>query len=343
MENIWLVVASSFLLAFIITLSSVSYVIKLAFKINAVDHPKKRGLHNKTMPLMGGLSIYLGFTVSIVIIAFLNRHILNTQFIGFIVASTIIIVGGILDDIKDLRAYQKLAFQIIASLIVIGSGTSIDSILYPVYFDLNIYLNYLLTIFWIVGFTNAVNLVDGVDGLAAGISTISSFFLMILCILTGDTLLSILFTSALAGSCLGFLPRNFSPAEIFMGDTGSTFLGFVLSVTSIMGVFKSYALVSIAIISLAIALPVFDTLFAIVRRGLTGKPIMKADRGHLHHKLLDSGLSHKSTVLILYGLSFLGGLMSLTIAFKNIVAFILILILILVATIMVYTYNKRTK
>ncbi len=338
MENNWALYGFTFLLAFSISIISTPYVKKLAIKLNAVDNPKDRGLHTKTMPRMGGLAIYLGFIISILGVAFVE-NIFTTQLLGLFFGATIIVVVGIFDDIHNLPARIKLAFQIIAALIVINTGTSIDNIFYPIYVDFYV-LDDFITLIWIVGITNAVNIIDGVDGLAAGVSTINSIFLMILCILTGDTL-SILFTSALAGSCLGFLPRNFNPAEIFMGDTGSTFLGFVLAVSSIMGVFKSYALLAILISAFAIALPIFDTTFAIIRRFLTKKPIMQADRGHLHHRLVDHGYSQKKTVIILYVISIFAGLISISIALNNFTALMLVFIFMFIILAMVYVYRKR--
>lgn len=340
MEKGWAVFGVTFLLAFCISIVSTPYIKKLAIKLNAVDEPKERGLHKTPIPRMGGLAIFLGFMISIISVALLEG-IFSTQLLGFLIGATIIVIVGILDDIHNLSAKIKLLCQIVASVIVIYSGTSIGNIFYPVYVDFHA-LDNIITLVWIVGITNAVNIIDGVDGLAAGVSTISSVFLMILCILTGDTL-SILFTCALAGSCLGFLPRNFNPAEIFMGDTGSTFLGFVLSVTSIMGVFKSYAFLSVLICTFAIALPILDTAFAMLRRFFTGKPIMQADRGHLHHRLVDSGLSQKQTVMVLYAVSVIAGLVSLAIAFQNLTAFVIICIFAITLSAMVYVYRKRTQ
>ncbi len=339
MEKNLVLYASTFLLSFFISIIATPYVKKLAIKLNAVDKPKDRGLHTKTMPRMGGLAIYFGFIIAIIISTYV-ADLFSIQLIGFLMAATLIVAVGILDDIHNLSAKVKLAFQIIAGLIVISTGTRIENIFYPFYVDLAP-LDDIITLIWIVGITNAMNIIDGVDGLAAGVSTINSFFLMILCVLTGDPL-SILFTTALAGSCLGFLPRNFSPAEIFMGDTGSTFLGFVLAVSSIMGVFKSYALLSVVIATFAIALPILDTAFAMLRRFFTGKPIMQADRGHLHHRLVDKGFSHKQTVLILYFISIVSGLISLAIAFSNLAALVLVIVFSIITCCMIYVYRKRT-
>jgi UDP-GlcNAc:undecaprenyl-phosphate GlcNAc-1-phosphate transferase len=197
-----------------------------------------------------------------------------------------------------------------------------------------------LTLIWIVGLTNAVNFIDGLDGLAAGVSTICALCLMALCIISGQSS-AIIFTAAIAGACLGFLPRNFNPAEIIMGDTGATFLGYILAVSSIIGVYKNYALLSVALAVLALALPILDTAFTMARRAINGKNIMKPDRGHLHHKLIDMGFSHKQAVLILYILSAIAGVISILIAMQDFRALLILLGSLLLFLLMVYFYRKR--
>jgi len=198
--------------------------------------------------------------------------------------------------------------QVIAAIIVIRSGVVIPRVSNPLYFILGEeYIEfgiwaYPLTLFWIVGVTNAINLVDGLDGLAAGISTISAATLFVAALNTGQPFAAIL-AALLAASTLGFLPYNFNPAKIFMGDTGALFLGYMLSVISVIGVLKGAAALSILVPIFAIGLPIFDTLFAMIRRTLSGKPMMEADKGHLHHKLLDAGMSQKQAVLTLYSIS----------------------------------------
>ena len=172
--------------------------------------------------------------------------------------------------------------------------------------DLNIVFSYILTVGWIIGITNAINLIDGLDGLSSGISLVSCMSLILVFTINGSPLLSIILVTALAGAILGFLPFNFNPAKTFVGDVGSNFMGFSLSVISILGVAKTYtALVLIAPIMI-LGLPIFDTLFAIVRRLIKGKSlkaVLKPDRGHLHHRLMDKGYTQKQAVMILYGLS----------------------------------------
>jgi len=246
-----------------------------------------------------------------------------------------------IDDVKNLRARLKFCVQIVAALIVIYSGTRINVVMWPVTTYLQTF-SVPITLVWIVGVTNAVNLIDGLDGLAAGVSSIAALCLMILCIMTGSTT-AVMLTASLAGACLGFLPRNFNPAEIFMGDTGSTFLGFVLAVTSILGVFKGYAILALIVSMLCLGLPIFDTLFAMLRRMAKHQPIMKADRGHLHHRLIDKGLSQRQAVLILYIVSLLCGLLAIFISFKDSRTIVVVVLTIIVLSILIYYFNAHIK
>jgi UDP-GlcNAc:undecaprenyl-phosphate GlcNAc-1-phosphate transferase len=198
----------------------------------------------------------------------------------------------------------------------------------------------IITIIWIVGLINAVNLIDGLDGLAAGVTSIASICIAILCILSGSSV-SVILTTTLAGSCLGFLPRNFSPAEVYMGDTGSTFLGYVLAVSSCIGVFKRYAILAILLAVLSMALPILDTGFAMLRRAWNHKPIMSPDRGHLHHRLIDSGYTNKQAVVILYGLSIGSSMIAVLIAVDNFKATLVVLIFFLMLIIMLIAYRQR--
>jgi UDP-GlcNAc:undecaprenyl-phosphate GlcNAc-1-phosphate transferase len=182
--------------------------------------------------------------------------------------------------------------------------------------------------------------VDGVDGLAAGVSSIAAVFLTILCIMSGSPL-AVIFAASLAGSCLGFLPRNFSPADVIMGDTGSTFLGYVLAVSSIIGVYKSYALLSVVIAGFAMALPIMDSAYVFVCRILKGQSPMRADRGHFHHKLIDRGYTHKQTAVILYTVSILAGAVAILIAVRDLYTLIIGLVLLLVLFSIIYAYRKR--
>lgn len=338
-QHDYLLYIAAFATAFGVSLFTTPLSKKLSVKVGAIDLPKKRGLHKEPIPRMGGIAIVLGFVISLLVLLPFLPELHNAQFLGFMVGALIIVGVGIVDDIKNLRARVKLVFQIIASLVVIYSGTEITFVTWPFTAYIEPF-SPVVTLIWIVGVTNAVNLIDGVDGLAAGVTAISAVTIMVLCILSGSPL-AVVLTASLAGSCMGFLPRNFSPAEVFMGDTGSTFLGFVLAVSSIIGVFKSYAILSVVLVACCLALPIFDTLFAIIRRTINKRPIMEADRGHLHHRLIDSGMSHRRAVVILYALSGAMGLISIMIAMHDLRALIVISIFIAVFGLMLFTYNKR--
>ena len=292
MAHNWVLYIAAFASAFAISVVTTPLAKKISIKVGAIDYPKDRGMHKKPMPRMGGIAIVLGFMITVLLLSSYIKGIEVKQFIGFIIGATIIIVLGILDDMYTLRAKVKLLVQIIAAGIVVYTGTRINVVLWP----FTAYLQKLsipITMFWIIGVTNAVNLIDGLDGLAAGVSSIAALCLMVLCIITGSEV-AVILTAALAGACLGFLPRNFNPAEIFMGDTGATFLGFVLGVTSILGVFKGYAILALLVSMLCLGLPVFDTVFAMGRRVVNHKPIMEADRGHSSsHCLIDRGFSQR--------------------------------------------------
>ncbi len=337
----WLLYIAAFASAFAITLVTTPFAKWVSIKVGAIDYPKDRGVHKKPMPRMGGVAIVLGFLVTVLMINFFDRSMNQKQLIGFLVGAIIIAALGVWDDMKNLPAKLKFCVQIVAALIVIFSGTKIEIVLWPVTTTLQA-LSIPITLIWIVGVTNAVNLIDGLDGLAAGVTGIAALSLMVLCIFTGTTT-AVVLTAALAGACLGFLPRNFNPAEIFMGDTGSTFLGFVLAVTSILGVFKGYALLALSVSVLCIGLPIFDTIFAMLRRMAKHQPIMQADRGHLHHRLIDRGCSQKQAVLIMYGISLFLGILAIFISVKDSRIFVVSLLTVIVLSFIIYYFNAHIK
>lgn len=339
MEHNWLLYLAAFSIAFIISMLTTPIAKKISYKIKAIDYPKSRGLNKEPMPRMGGLAIFFGFIITIFILSFFIKEFHTKQFYGFLIGGVIIVILGIFDDIYELGAKSKFIVQLLVAFIVVYSGIRIDVIMWPFWQYLKPFAP-ILTMLWIIGLINAVNLIDGVDGLAAGVSSIASLCLMVLCIISGSSL-AVVLTAILAGSCLGFLPRNFSPAEIYMGDTGATFLGYVLAVTSCIGVYKSYAVLSIVISILAVALPILDTLFAMIRRALNRKPLMSADRGHLHHRLIDSGYSHKQAVIILYGLSLFSAIIAILIAIQDYKATIVVFIFFAILMIMMYVYRAR--
>lgn len=278
---------------------------RLAIKINAIDVPKdERRVHKKPTPLLGGLAIYFSFIITL---ALKNGHLIKQEK-GIILGATIIVIGGFLDDKYDLKPIIKLLFQIAAALCLILYDIKIISVTDP-FSSYDSYINIMwlslpLTIIWVVGITNAINLIDGLDGLAAGVALISTVTLFIIALLNISTRMEVaILTSVLIGAIMGFLPYNFYPASIFMGDTGAQLLGFLLGAISIEGAIKSAAAFAISVPILALGLPIYDTLFAMIRRKINGKPIMGADRGHLHHRLLDMGLTQRQAVIIMYLIS----------------------------------------
>ena len=302
------VVIAALVVAFLVALITTPVVKNLAFKMGAVDVPKdNRRMHNHPIPRMGGLAIFLGFLLSVLV--FLD---LTDQMRGMLLGAVIIVVLGIFDDIYSLRAMFKFCVQIAAALVAVLSGNVIETLSNPNVFSQNLYwdlgwLSIPVTVLWIVAITNAVNLIDGLDGLACGVSAIGSMTLLVISLAISDGPVAVLM-AALAGGCLGFLPYNMNPAKIFMGDTGSTFLGYILAVVSIQGLFKLYTIISFAVPFLMLGLPIFDTCFAFIRRIAHGQSPMHADRSHVHHRLIDMGLNQKQAVAVLYMISAILGL-----------------------------------
>ncbi|NLK43737.1 MAG: undecaprenyl/decaprenyl-phosphate alpha-N-acetylglucosaminyl 1-phosphate transferase [Tissierellia bacterium] len=305
-----------FLTAVIFSFTLTPLVRKLAIKIGAVDIPKdNRRVHKEPMPHMGGLAIF--FAVIIVTLIFLP---LSREIISIILGGTIIVMGGILDDLRDLNPKAKFMFQIAAGLVIIIGGVKVDFVTNPFSRDIALldlrWLSIPITLFWIVGITNTLNFIDGLDGLSAGVAMISSLTLMIVAARFGYSNIIVL-SAAMAGACLGFLPYNFNPAKIFMGDTGALFLGFMLAAVTIEGVMKSVATIAIVAPILILSVPIFDTTFAICRRLLNGQSIVAADKGHLHHRLLNRGFSQRKSVLILYSISAAFGLIAILVSQAN--------------------------
>ncbi|MTI46873.1 glycosyltransferase family 4 protein [Sporosalibacterium faouarense] len=292
-----------FLTALIISYVVTPFVKWIANKVGAIDVPKdERRVHKVPIPRLGGLAIYISTIVSILLfVKYIDRSI-----IGIIIGATIIVITGIIDDIKPLSAKTKFLAQILAACVLIVVDVKIDFISNP--FDKVDGLTHLgmwsipVTLFWVIGITNTLNFIDGLDGLAAGVGSISAMSLLFVASVNGYFSIAII-AAILAGSAFGFLPHNFNPAKIFMGDTGALFLGYMLSVLAIKGVMKSVAAIGIAVPILVLGIPIFDTTFAICRRLINKTPPWKADKGHLHHRLLDKGLTQKQTVLILYLIS----------------------------------------
>ena len=320
----WGDIAIAFLLAFITTFVVTPHTMRLAKKVGAIDIPNDRRVNKKPMPRLGGLAVISGFVVSIIYL-FITTSLegkLNlfgeenyfVKMLGFFFGALVLGVVCYIDDVKGVPSFVKLTAQIIASIIVVACGIKIENISIP-FTEGKIIMgdifSYILTVCWIVGITNAINLIDGLDGLSSGVTLISCLSLLMVFALNGSPLIAIVLITALAGALVGFLPFNFSPAKTFIGDTGSNFMGFALAIISILGVAKTYtALVLIAPI-IILAMPIFDTLFAIFRRLIKGKSIkavFKPDKGHLHHKLMAKGYTQKQAVLIMYGITAILGM-----------------------------------
>ena len=323
----------AFAVAFLFSFISTPVVKMWAVKLKAVDIPKDgRRMHKHPIPRLGGLAIIFGFIVAV--LCFYGKF--DRKIGASLAGAMIIAVMGIVDDIKTLDAKPKFFIQILAALlVVIGGDLKIDVLTNPNFFSDNAYwvlpewFSIVVTIVWIVFITNAVNFIDGLDGLAAGVSAIMSVSLVFIAVRVGEYSVAVVGAS-LMGGCFGFLPYNFNPAKIFMGDTGSTFLGFMLATLSIQGVFKSYAIISFAVPLLILGLPLFDASFAMLRRISKGQSPMKADRGHLHHRLIDMGFSQKQTVFILYAISGVLGITAVVLAESNALRAILILLCVII-------------
>ena len=336
-------IAVSAAVALVLSLATTPVVKAFANRIGAIDVPKdSRRVHTIPIPRLGGLAIFIGFLLSVILFADIT-----TQLRGILIGAVLIVIIGVIDDIKPLRAIIKLAIQILAALVAVYHGVIIEAFSNPFVFspDQFLALGFLsipITVIWIVAITNSVNLIDGLDGLAVGVSAISSIVMLVIAVVVSEPDVAVIM-AALAGACIGFMPYNLNPAKIFMGDTGALLLGYVLSTVSILGLFKMYALVSFAAPFLVLALPLFDTSFAFLRRLLKGKNPMSPDRGHFHHRLIDMGLSQKQAVAILYTISGLLGLVAVVITTSVKMKALILIAAVLVAAAIVFFAFKGFK
>ncbi|MGG1664618.1 glycosyltransferase family 4 protein [Brevibacillus sp. NRS-1366] len=336
-----------FLTSLIISFVATPYVKKLAEKVGAVDAPNQRKVHTRIMPRMGGLAIYLGYLVAFFLFV---PYSSMSEMLGIFLGSTIVMTVGMLDDKYQLSPKWKLLGQLAATaIVVIPFGLKIGVVNLPYMGSIDFSSGWLfwlaipITMFWIVGVTNAVNLIDGLDGLSAGVSAIAAGTMAVVAMLMGDYKVAT-YCFVLLGAILGFLYFNFHPARLFMGDTGSLFLGFNLAALSIMG-FKEALFVSFIIPIVVLGVPLWDTFFAIVRRIVNKKPISSPDKGHLHHCLLNMGLSHRATVLTIYSISIFFGTMAIlltkTTKWTTIIVMVVLLIGIHLGTEIVGLVSRR--
>lgn len=287
-----------FIIGLLITLFATPLSRLVAHRLGALDMPDQRKVHNGPMPRLGGLAVYLGFMVTALLFVEISGPV-----VGLLLGGTIILLLGVADDVWGISPKIKLLGQVFAALVVIAFGIQIQFLSNP--FDGLIFLGALsvpITVFWVVGITNAVNLVDGLDGLASGISAIALFTFSYIAFINEQPVVSLL-ALLLAGCIIGFLRYNFYPARVFLGDSGSMFLGFNIACLAVFGLLKGVTLITVLIPLIVLAVPVCDTFFAIVRRKWRRQPIFAADKKHIHHRLLNRGLSHCQVVLVIYFVS----------------------------------------
>ncbi len=313
--DLWLKLLLAAAVSFIISFLMTPPVKRFAEKVGAIDVPKDdRRIHTHPIPRMGGLAIFIGFIAAVLIFAEPS-----TELMGILVGAVIIAVMGAVDDIVALNAWVKLGAQIVAAVVAIRCGVVFEAISNPNLLsnDTTIYigrhLSVFLTIIWIVGCTNAVNLIDGLDGLAVGVSAISSLTMLIVALFVAEPVVSVIL-ACLVGACVGFMPYNMNPAKIFMGDVGSQLLGYVLATVSILGMFKFHTIITFLVPVMAMAVPLADTVFAFARRILRGQSPFHADKGHFHHRLLAMGLSQKQVAAVLYAVSAFMGIFAVLLA-----------------------------
>lgn len=331
----------AFALAYLVAFTAMPLIRVFAFKVNAVDIPKdKRRMHKRPIPLLGGIAIYLGFIVSVACFT----STIETEFLGSLIGSLVIVMIGVLDDLYDLRPLVKLFGQIVAAGIAILFGARIRIFYHPfmmggTLLDLS-WLSVPATFVWIIFVTNAINLIDGLDGLAASVSGISAIALLFLCVVSGNTAMAAPL-AAVAGGCFGFIPYNKHPAKIFMGDSGALFLGYILSTLSITGLFRTYSMVTYIVPIIVLGVPIFDTSFAILRRLKSKEGIMHADRGHLHHRLIDMGFNQRETVSFLASSTALLSLAAIVLASRGLKRTLVVVAVMIFFIVFIKGYGKN--
>lgn len=333
------------IIPFLFTLFFVPIVKDIAFHVGALDIPNKRKIHTKPMPRLGGLSIFFGFLLGYMLY---GTH--SAQMNSILIGSFVIVLTGIFDDIKPLKPSVKFAGQLVAACILVFYGNFVMSNITAFGLEINFGpLSYLLTLFFILGCINCINLMDGLDGLASGISSIYFLTIGIIAVIRGSVGLDYVLTFVMLGATLGFLVHNFNPASIFMGDSGSMFLGFIIATIALLG-FKNVTMTSLIIPLLILAIPILDTLFAIIRRSLKGESISTPDKFHIHHQLLNRNFTQRQTVLIIYAIDLLFAFASIVYVLRDQVLgyiiygiLLVIITLFVVKTNVVYDYEELKK
>ncbi len=288
---------------------------RIALTLGVVDKPGGRKIHRNNMPTLGGVAIAAAFFAGIAAAFYAVPGAMDTfslKFSGFCVAGAMIVILGIIDDVKPLNAKPKFFVQIVAAAVLVACGFIVEEVTIPFFGKLSLgFLGVIFSMLWIVGITNAINLLDGLDGLAAGVSGIASFFIFVSALEQHDYVVASL-AFALTGACAGFLPFNFYPAKIFMGNPGSMFLGLVLASIALVSFQKSSTIITLFIPVIALGIPIIDTTLAVVRRLAKKRHIFQADKEHIHHKLLFREESQRRVVLSLYFLSACFGMIALS-------------------------------
>lgn len=295
----------SFLGAFFLSVLLTPLVRRFAIKVRAVDKPNNRKVHQNPIPLLGGVAIYLAFSLSYILLVYWTDIVATNVGYAVLIGGAVILITGIIDDMTDLKPRYKVLGQLIAAGVAIYFGLVMQHISIPFFAD-PIELGWFgvpITLFWILALTNAVNLIDGLDGLSSGVSAIAGMALFVVSLSIGNDLIASMMM-LFVGGILGFLVFNFHPAKIFMGDSGALFLGYGLAIISLLEL-KQATILTFIIPIFMLSVPISDTLYAIIRRKLDKKPISAPDKNHLHHRLLGLGYSHRNTVLIIYAISFL--------------------------------------
>lgn len=338
---------SVFMVAFAITYLLTPVVRSFARRVGVVDLPGERKVHEFPVPRLGGLAIYAGFLLTLifalVILYLRSSNVDYFSVFAVILGCTLILIVGILDDIKSLPAFLKFSVQIVVAAIVVVLGVRIGFVSNPFtggIYSLSNWIVFPFTVLWIVGITNAINLIDGLDGLAVGISAISAGSLFIVALRTHQIGAAIMLL-ALFGASLAFLRYNFYPASMFLGDSGSYLLGFILATASVAGVLKSTLLIALMVPILILGVPIYDTISVIIRRLIARQKIFQADMRHIHHQMLRAGFSHRKVVLAIYGICIFLSLSALILTAINTVSALIVLgfiiLMVIIATNIILT------
>ncbi|HLQ71817.1 MAG TPA: MraY family glycosyltransferase [Bacillota bacterium] len=315
----------AFLIAGITTFLATYLVKKFAVKIGAVDFPNHRKIHTIIKPRLGGIAIFIGSFFGTLYIHPFHEHLPE-----ILLGAIVILITGAMDDLYNIRPVIKLSGQLIAASFLISDGLIIERVTLPIVGMVDLgFASVLITVLWVVGITNAINLIDGLDGLATGVTAIAFLSMFVMAIIDGQYVAAVLCV-VFIGANIGFLFHNFYPATIYMGDAGSNLLGYMIAVVSMLGLFKNIALLGFIIPMIVLAIPIFDTLYAIVRRAHQKENIMAADNKHIHYRLMENGYSHRKSVLIIYAFSALFGAMAVMFSNSSLILSFVITVFVLI-------------